>query len=458
MSYKRYVHTSFDWGRSKDPHLSLSAANIIANVQHITDVRHARFCVNIDHAHDLNPESIASQILQHVDENDASSTLIGISTYVWSEKLVSKVVKEIRDNFKFDGDLVLGGPQITYCHPRKDGQLDQLYPGVNAFLRGYCESDLISIIQSGQLVPSEKTPGLWVANADVDDEYRMANASLDTLKSPWLTGLSPPNPFMRWETQRGCAFRCSFCQHRAADGALPSHQAKKQFPRLRVLREAEWLCDQNANGLVNDVAVVDPIFNSGPNYMEILNCLIDGRYSGKIAFQARLEMVREPFLDAIEQLLSIGATPVLEFGIQSIHKSEGQVVNRINNMKRVESNLAKLNERGIPYELSFIYGLPTQTKQSFFETMEWADIQLKQSKGHSVARAFPLMILRGTPLADFGHMFGIVESDSLGVDITNRVGSGIPHVVASDSFTFDDWLQMHEVAEGFNCIDSLSVN
>ena len=37
-------------------------------------------------------------------------------------------------------------------------------------------------------------------------------------------------------------------------------------------------------------------------------------------------------------------------------------------------------------------------------------------------------------------------------DISGRVGSNIPHVVASRTFTFEDWLVMNKEAERVNRI------
>ena len=65
----------------------------------------------------------------------------------------------------------------------------------------------------------------------------------------------------------------------------------------------------------------------------------------------------------------------------------------------------------------------------------------------AVARFFPLMLLRGTKLYHRAEELGLVTCDSLNVDISGRVGSSIPHVIASRTFTFEDWLVMNREAE-----------
>ena len=60
------------------------------------------------------------------------------------------------------------------------------------------------------------------------------------------------------------------------------------------------------------------------------------------------------------------------------------------------------------------------------------------------------MLLRGTRLHARAAALGLVSSDQLHIDLHERVGSGIPHVVESPTFSFDEWLQMHTLAQGIN--------
>jgi hypothetical protein len=68
------------------------------------------------------------------------------------------------------------------------------------------------------------------------------------------------------------------------------------------------------------------------------------------------------------------------------------------------------------------------------------------------------MLLRGTKLSSLAarQQYSLRESAELGVDVSGRVGSGIPHVVASSTFGVDDWLAMHALAERFNRVPAPS--
>ena len=64
-------------------------------------------------------------------------------------------------------------------------------------------------------------------------------------------------------------------------------------------------------------------------------------------------------------------------------------------------------------QVSLIYGLPAQTLASFR-----ASIDFCRAASAPVIRAFPLMLLRGTPLYDLKAKHGLLESTDFGIDIS----------------------------------------
>jgi len=141
------------------------------------------------------------------------------------------------------------------------------------------------------------------------------------------------------------------------------------------------------------------------------------------------------FEDINERLLALFSklNTHLEFGLQTAIRSESIVINRRNNIEKVSSAIAMLQDKNMSFEVSLIYGLPTQTLESFFESVDF----LKR-RGVSDVKAFPLMLLEGTQLAADKEVFGIKEGH---ID-----DSGIPHVIESDSFTKDEWKAMRDLA------------
>jgi len=183
--------------------------------------------------------------------------------------------------------------------------------------------------------------------------------------------------------------------------------------------------DLFCNHKVEDIAVLDPTFNSGSQYKAVLMRFIAHGFIGRLSLQCRFEMADTVFLDLCGKL-----NVRLEFGLQTIHKKELLAINRPNNMTKVTNILNELNARKTNYEVSIIFGLPHQTLGSFKETVDFC-LQNKVP----VLKAFPLMLLRGTEMHRNKDLYKFVES-----------GDVIPAVISSSTFTKRDWEEMEEIS------------
>lgn len=398
------VLVSMDWLRPGDPPFGLGVASIASALRHNgIGVWVVSDAVN---SPGFSKDAFLAEVLEAVDRAGPEA-LVGISAFVWCEP-------EVRDLLPaLDGvDTVLGGPQASYAGP---GGLESLYPGANYFVRGPGEAAMVALAtgraENGRL-------GLHVAGQP--DRFSHADFPLDRLPSPHLDGTTPVGKFVRWETQRGCPFSCSFCQHREAGARL--RRAQMGIRRLR--RELAAFRDAG----VERVNALDPIFNTDTG--RAVRLLKEFRRTGpdaRLSLQCRFEMVDGAFLDAAGRL-----DAVLEFGLQTIHGDEAQAIGRPNNLSKVEAVMADLNARQIPYEVSLIYGLPLQTPDRFQKSVDWL-----RERGAQTIRAWPLMLLRGTNLYCQRDRWGYVESDGR-----------IPIAIEGDSFSRDDHAEMARIAEG----------
>jgi coproporphyrinogen III oxidase-like Fe-S oxidoreductase len=163
-----------------------------------------------------------------------------------------------------------------------------------------------------------------------------------------------------------------------------------------------------------------------------LKAFVERGYRGKISLQCRAELITDDFLAAASRL-----NVTLEFGLQTIHTSESDAVNRRNKIDKVDEALRKVRALGIHHEVSLIFGLPTQTLDSFRETVDWC---LKRQV--PVVKAFPLMLLRGTQLAQDASRWNLRES-----------GHAMPFVISSSTFTEEDWAQMNAISEALKATE-----
>jgi radical SAM superfamily enzyme YgiQ (UPF0313 family) len=423
---------SLDWTRPKDPPLSLGHASIIANlnkreVPHI----HQAWAVNCPTFH---VDQVVDFIMtQQISSSGAADIAVG--AYVWNERYVQDIISKLRQ-YKFMGNIIVGGPQVSYV--KDNDTLEAIYDA-DVFIRGTAEDALANLYQSEHTPPGEPQRIHGVHYRGVPDLAKSTSASLETIASPLLSGIIRPQTFIRWETQRGCAFNCSFCQHKEPDKAVLKNN--RYFSKSRVDAEIDWIV---ANPVVQDIAILDPVFNSGPNYLNILQQLRAGRYQGRIWLQCKADMANNEFLDELTRLKDQGAHPVLEFGLQTANKDEMRLINRSNNLNKVTRILEECAARGLDHEVSLIFGLPNQTVSSFQESV--AFITQPQFDIPTI-HAFPLMLLRGTDLYEQKQKYGLIESNEVISKAIDRVQHDIPHVISSHTFTRDDYHQMKEIAE-----------
>lgn len=159
----------------------------------------------------FNVTEILKEILDLVNDD----SMIAIGAYVWAEEAIQYLMLGLRRR-GFKGKIVLGGPQISYM---TDG-LEKTYPHADLFVRGYGELALAGLA----LNPDEEIRG--VHRAGEQDLAEQTEVDLAMMPSPWLTKVIDINiqKFVRWESQRGCPFKCGFCQHKEPGARLTKRE------------------------------------------------------------------------------------------------------------------------------------------------------------------------------------------------------------------------------------------
>lgn len=410
------VLVGLDWSRDKDPRLPLGQASLAASLRaRGVQVHNLSYAINgafsIDRA--------LAEILTCAGAGFGWSD-VGIGVYVWNDRDVRELCRRLREA-GYGGRIILGGPQITY---HGAGVADS-YPHADVFVRGAGEEAIVAIVgERGRVAHSGV---VWRGD---EDRGEQASVALERAPSPYVTGaldLAEHRSFIRWETKRGCPFRCSFCQHRD-----PGKRAKVEgVARGRIEQEIAAFVEAG----VESIAVLDPIFND-PRfpYLEVLDGLFHAGFRGHLSLQCRFEFVDAAF---IARCAALDVT--LEFGLQTIHRAEWSAIHRGNRLSAVERAIAELHAAGLRFEVSLIYGLPHQTLASFGETVDWC-----LARQIPVIKAWPLMLLRGTELERHRDRWGLVESDD-----------DIPMVVESDTFSRVEQREMARIAEALRSTEGV---
>jgi radical SAM superfamily enzyme YgiQ (UPF0313 family) len=402
---------SLDYIRPKDPSMPLGVASIIANLKKHS-IEHQSFFYNV--RYDVDPEQIVDDIMR------TNSTDVLIGAFVWNEPYVQYVMKKIYPYKR----IVIGGPQVSYVG---SGELEAYYPEAFAFIRGYAEQATVEYAMS-----NDQFPGTHIAQSQ--DKCRQASVQLETLPSPLTTNIVNPKNFLRWETQRGCPYQCSFCQHRDATSSGVSRVYKN-----RLQEEIDWLKGEKKN--VKDIAILDPTFNTDTVHATwVLSQLPES----KVSLQIRPEKLNRRFLEATTES---NADVTLEMGVQTLVPDEMEIINRVKGadprkvVDKVKEKLLLAEEYKTNKEITLIYGLPRQSIGSFIYTLEWC-------KTNTTAKviAFPLMLLRGTPLYYRKDELNLVEGVRHFTD-QYRISDNIPHVISTPTMTETDWWKMGKFSE-----------
>lgn len=398
------------WSRDKDPRVPLGHASMLASLR-AAGIEAVSVVAPVN-ALGVDLDSLWDRLRSAVARLPVGPRLVGVGAYVWNEHLVQPLLRRLAT--LPETRVVVGGPQVSFST-----SLDGLYPTADCLVRGAGEDVIVEL--AGCAAGAEVPGVVWRGGRDQGSQARV---DLEKTPSPFLTGVVPlSRGFVRWETKRGCVFKCSFCQHRNPDG--------REYQRLgegRLRREIQLF----ARAGVRDVAVLDPIFNDGARAVRTLEACRDAGLEARLSLQARLEMTDAEFLAATR-----GLRVRLEFGLQTIHRAEFEAVKRPNNLRRAEKNLEAIRRSGHPFEISLIYGLPNQTLDSFIGSVRWC-----LDQGVPTIKAFPLMLLRGTELAAERARWGLVEDDAL-----------IPQVVASDTFGPEQHARMAAISQALRATE-----
>jgi radical SAM superfamily enzyme YgiQ (UPF0313 family) len=400
---------SFDLVRPGEIKTSLAIASILGHQRSEERWRDrmevTHLSINMfEHGGSASPEQFEAQLAANdLEQFDA----IALSAYVWNEYLLNPFIALLR-RMGFRGKIVLGGYQITYG---RELELIQRYPDCQVFIAGQAEQSFAEL------------PDHLGADHPV---FLNVPVDFDQLASPYLTGELPVPMgagMVRMETKRGCPYRCSFCAHRD----LVNRRVNKH-PLERVFQELAFLAERR----VQRVNILDPIFNAGKEHLEVMREVVRLGMRSTFTLQSRFENIRgeqgAAFLDLCEQ-----ANFHLEFGLQTTDHEVSKHIDRANRMDLVDASMEQLVARGIPFEVSLIYGLPGQTLDSFQRSIDHL-----HAKGCTDIKAWPLMLLPGTKLYDQKEQWGMKE-ESLGE-------FNIPVVTVSSTFRRTDWERMERIA------------
>jgi len=408
---------SFDFSKDGYPPISYSVASILAKFKNSDFIEIERYSCDMNEFLEGSEDTIA-EIETHIVEcfedefikNINDYSFIALSAYAWSEKLVNAFIKTLRSTFT--GKIILGGYEVTAL---KKEQLLKIYPDVDYYVKGYAEKSLEEIFKN---TAKEKILDML---PDDDTEF----------VSPYLSETLPlTTEKIYWESKRGCPYKCDFCEWGNAEKGKII-----RINRERIDSEIDLFKQKN----IQHIHVLDATFlvneediRTLEKLLEIPNC--------NIVLQSHFNSINGSRKNKFLKLCQNHRDRIsLEFGLQTIHENEMEVLQRKNNIEHIKTVMEELNSRNIKYEITIIFGIPGQTVTSFKDTIKFIE-----NHGCEKFRAFPLRLPQNSKMKEKAEELKIKESQSQDELYSLQI------VTESYSFTYSDWEEMYSIANKHN--------
>lgn len=163
-------------------------------------------------------------------------------------------------------------------------------------------------------------------------------------------------------------FGCYFCSSKGSGDSVDKFHAdlKTQFESGLARARKKW---PSCKGIAyfqsysNTYADINTLKN-------IYNPFFEDEDVEQIAIATRADCLEDDFLDYLSSKMDKKEVWV-ELGLQSIHESTMNSLNRQHSTQEVESALKKLQQRNIQTCIHIINGLPGETKEMMIETAKW---------------------------------------------------------------------------------------
>jgi radical SAM superfamily enzyme YgiQ (UPF0313 family) len=360
---------SMSWYRRKDPRIPLGMAYIYSSLKN----KFPDDLIDITMIEADVRDNLTNSIHRILAINP---DIIGIGVYAWNSDQTKAVIKSLRE-LGFGGIIVLGGPEITYG----GNELNAEFPEVGFFVKGFGEIAFTKIIHYLKSNSWNNIPGVYKAGEEIGDI--LADPTTSVASSPFgrddLVKELIGKDFARWQTQRGCVYRCTFCAFKMPNnGMIESDLATVEFELKKIAELAP-----------KNVAVLDPVFFLNRiRAVSVLEMMKKITPETTYNLQTRFEHLNTDIIKKIDP-----DHIILECGLQTLNSEVQRRIKRVNNREKVSEIIKNLNARKIRFETHLIYGLPGQTMDSFA-----SDIFSLKQMGCTKLRIFPLSLLRGTEI------------------------------------------------------------
>ena len=313
---------------------------------------------------DILPESTASYLgdsalIQLLTEKKPD--IVGFSLFNWNIERSIHIAQKLKDAYALK--VIFGGPEVTPDNSLKGLEV------ADFLVFGEGESIFRKLLMDDSLWNLKKGTGF-------------SENCFQSAQSPYVAGLLEPSVdrLMYLETQRGCPFRCGFCNYNKSMKQISS--AAEEV----VIDAVKWAVHQQ----VDELCILDPSLNSRPDLPSLLRKIGDINTERNIIIsgETRAEQIDKNMAD----LFLHAGFSMFEIGLQSTNPTTLELMNRRTDLSRFLKGTALLKEREILPRIDLIVGLPGDTLDTFKQSVDF----IAKHDLFDDIMVFPLSILPGT--------------------------------------------------------------
>ncbi|KJU81361.1 radical SAM domain-containing protein [Candidatus Magnetobacterium bavaricum] len=398
-----------------------------------------------------NPEILIAEVKK------APPDVLGLSCYHWNQNLdilVAKIVKGIKSECL----VVIGGPNV-------DIDADEQYSLYNAF-NGAADMLVMNDGEQGfaNIILRVLSVGIDMIYQDIpidgcvfftNEAIRIAgkdigmSLDLSTVPSPILSGIldnflvSDFSPMLH--TSRGCPYNCAYCAHGKFKEKI------RTFPVDLVKEEIHYIAAKYSKFPHKTLIITDDNFGIKERDVVIAQCLVNSM--AKFGYPQQIHTYFDKsfttFVRKTASLLAGMNFGGLQVGFQSFN------IATLNAIKRGPITDEKVNmfvtwakENNFEVSCDLIYGLPYETKESFFASLEYVI-----HKRIDQIIVMNLQLIPGSILSkkqkreEFGFItkYRPLFSNDFGIIDGNFVCESQEVVVSSSHASFEDYIDARKI-------------
>jgi radical SAM superfamily enzyme YgiQ (UPF0313 family) len=371
--------------------------------------------------------------------------VVGFSTYVWNGRISLEIARRLKAA-KPGIVIVFGGPHVP---DQPEGFLRQNRQ-IDIAVHNEGERTFLKFLEMFPSRDWEELPGVSFVKSD-GSFVRKPNVDrvrdLDEIPSPFLDGafdaIMAANPneswIGLWETNRGCPFRCTFCDWGSATAAKVT-----KFGEERLFREVDWF----AKNKIEYIFCCDANFGIQKRDVDIANYVADIKkttgYPVALSVQNTKNATERAYLT--QKILSdAGLNKGVALSMQSVDMTTLEAIKRDNISLDTYMELQRRFTRDkVETYSDLILGLPGETYESFVRGVD----QLMENGQHNRIQFNNLSILPNAEMGDPAYQakYGMVTIESKIINIHGErieLDDDVPEVqdlvIATAATPLADW-------------------